>query len=133
MQIIIAITLRHRASSHLNLHTRDRGVNISLRYIKLSISTAAVIKSIKCPRQSSKDSTQSFFLSSTLAFADHEGHEASPGLGPADRPPRSAAGGRHRGQQLPRLPLPRPGGGLGALPPGGALLQRVRLLQTEVS
>ena len=55
MQIIIAITLRHRASSHLNLHLRDSGVNNSLKYTKLfgsqSISiSVAVITSIKCHR-----------------------------------------------------------------------------------
>ena len=57
----------------------------------------------------------------------HEGHEAfasRPSLRqPNSRPPVSAAGCRYRGEQLQGLPLQSSGGGLGAVSPGGALLQ----------
>ena len=43
MQIIIAITLRHRASSHLNLHLRDPRVNI------LVFSLSPSLPSLKSP------------------------------------------------------------------------------------
>ena len=44
-----------------------------------------------------------------------------------------AAGGGHGGGVVPRLPVPRRGGGLGDLPWRCPLLQRVRILSLQVT